>query len=40
MTGNCNKKGRKARPETYIRIDDLRDQEKELGEEDCTWEMC
>lgn len=34
------KKGRKARPETYIRMDDLRYQEKEFGEEDCTWEMC
>lgn len=34
------KKGRKARPETYIRIDDLRDQEKELGEEEGTWELC
>lgn len=34
------KKGRKARSETYIRMDDLRDQEKELGEEEGTWEMC
>lgn len=33
------KKGRKARPETYIRMDDLRHQE-EYGEEEGTWEMC
>ena len=34
------KKGRKARPETYIRMDNLRDQEKKLGEEEGTWELC
>lgn len=33
-------KGRKARPETYIRMYELRDQENELGEEEGTWEMC
>lgn len=33
-------KGRKARPETYIRMYELRDQENELGEEEGTWELC
>ena len=33
------KKGRKFRPETYIRMDNLRHQE-EYGEEEGTWDMC